>query len=145
MPVYNQGNFEPKNPQKYIGSFPIIFRSAWELTLMNVCDEHPNILQWASESIKIPYQDPLTGKQRTYIPDFFIVYLDKNGQTHGEIIEIKPLSQSVVEAVRSKRDAAALIYNQAKWTAAEDWCRRNGLRFRIMTENQLYRQAAGRK
>lgn len=145
MPAYNQGIFQPKNPDKYIGSGAITYRSAWELTLMNVCDEHPNIIQWASESIKIPYQDPLTGKMRIYIPDFFIVYLDKNGQTHGEIVEIKPLSQSVVEAVRSKRDAAALMYNEAKWAAANDYCRQNGLRFRIMTEQQLYRQAGGRK
>ena len=145
MPAYNQGKFEPTNPDKYIGKLPIVFRSAWELTLMNVCDQHPNIIQWASESIKIQYQDPLDPVQiRTYIPDFFIVYVDKNGQTMGELVEIKPLSQSLDEAVRSKKDAIALMYNKAKWAAAQEYCHRNGLRFRVMTENQLYRQAGGK-
>jgi hypothetical protein len=144
MAGYNQGAFQPRSPEKYVGTYPITFRSAWELTFMNLCDNHPNILNWASESIKIPYQHPLTGRMHQYIPDFYIIYLDKAGQTHGEIIEIKPLSQSVVEAVRSKRDAAALLVNQAKWAAAHAWCRQQGLKFRVMTENQLYRQAGGK-
>lgn len=144
MTRYNQGQFRPNNSEKYVGSYPITFRSAWELTFMNLCDNHPNIIQWASESIKIPYQHPETTRIHTYIPDFFIIYLDKNGTTHGELIEIKPLSQSIDEAVRTKRDARALMINKAKWAAANDWCRRNGLKFRVMTENQLYRKASGR-
>lgn len=141
---YNQGVFQPKNPDKYVGTLPITYRSAWELTFMNLCDMHPYVQQWASESIKIPYQHPLTGKWHQYIPDFFIVFVDKNGKKHGEIIEIKPLSQSIPEAARSKRDQEALLINQAKWAAATEWCRRQGLRFRVMTEQQLYRTASGK-
>lgn len=140
MAFYNQGVFQPKNPSKYVGTFPITFRSAWELTFMNTCDQHPNVIQWASESIKIPYQDPMTGKWRQYIPDFLIVYVDKNGKKHGEIIEIKPLSQTLAEKAKSKRDREALVLNQAKWAAAQAFCRRQGLTFRVMTEAQLYRQ-----
>ena len=144
MARYNQGQFRPKNSDKYIGSHPITYRSAWELTFMNLCDNHPNIIQWASESIQIKYQHPETTRWHTYIPDFFIVYIDKNGNTHGELIEIKPLSQSLDEAVRTKRDARTLAVNKAKWAAANDWCRRNGLKFRVMTEQQLYKSAPGR-
>lgn len=145
MAGFNQGAFLPKNPDKYVGSGPITYRSSWELTFMNVCDQHPNIMQWASESIKIQYQDPFTpGKIRTYIPDFFILYVDKNGGKHAEIIEIKPLSQALPEAARSKKDQEAVILNDAKWRAAYEWCRRNGMTFRIMTEKQLYRSAGGK-
>jgi hypothetical protein len=44
---------------------------------MRLCDEHPNVYQWASEAIKIPYRHPITGKYTIYVPDFFIVYMDK--------------------------------------------------------------------
>ena len=106
---------------------------------MNVCDTHPNIVQWASESLKIPYEDPFTGKIRNYIPDFFIVYVDKQGLLHREIIEIKPLSQSIEEAAKSKKDLEAIMLNEAKWTAAYAWCKSQNIKFRIMTEQQLYK------
>lgn len=144
MASYNQGTFEPENPEKYVGTYPITYRSSWELTFMNLCDKHPYVEQWASESIKIQYQDPFTGKIRNYIPDFFIIYTDKVGGRHGEIIEIKPLSQSIPEAARSKKDQEAVMLNEAKWEAAYAWCKANGIKFRIMTERQLYRQAGGR-
>lgn len=144
MAYYNQGSFEPKNPEKYVGTFPITYRSSWELTFMNLCDQHPYVEQWASESLKIQYQDPFTGKIRNYIPDFFILYTDKNGGKHAEVIEIKPLSQSIPEAARTQKDLDAITLNEAKWEAAYNWCRSNGVKFRIMTEKQLYRQAGGR-
>jgi hypothetical protein len=111
---------------------------------MNLCDKHPNVLQWASESIKIPYQHPLTGKWHQYIPDFFIIFLDKAGKKHGEIIEIKPMSQSSAATAKTKRDQEAWLINQAKWTAAIAWCKKQGLHFRVMTEAQLYRSATGK-
>ena len=140
MSKYNQGEFQPKNPQKYVGTFPITYRSSWELTFMNTCDAHPNIIQWASESIKIPYKNPLTGMQSVYIPDFFVTYMDKNGSTHAELIEIKPISQSLMEQAKSRKDKLSVALNTAKWMAAEAWCRRFRIKFRVMTENQLYRQ-----
>lgn len=145
MAFYNQGVFQPTDPDKYVGTYPITYRSAWELTFMNLCDKHPYILQWASESLKIPYQDPMTGKLRTYIPDFLILYvIPSTGAKHFELIEIKPLSQSIPEAARSKKDQEALMLNEAKWAAAKAWCRANGATFRVLTEHQLYRQAGGK-
>lgn len=138
MGKFNQGVFKPANPSKYIGTHPVIYRSAWELTFMNVCDKHPNIIQWASESIEIPYQHPVTGKWHRYIPDFIVMYADRNGHKHGELIEIKPASQALAERARSKRDKEALLVNMAKWKAAEVFCKQKGLRFRVMTEHDLY-------
>ena len=137
---YHSDVFQPKNPNKYVGTFPIVYRSAWELTFMNVCDQHPNILQWASESIQIPYQHPLTGRWHRYIPDFLILYTDKDGKRHGELVEIKPASQAILERARSKRDKEAFIINSAKWKAAEAFCAQKSLKFRVMTEYDLYRK-----
>ena len=78
---FSQGVYQPLNPSKYIGKkkYPT-YRSGWELTIMRFFDNHPSVQFWSSESEKIPYYNPLTGKQTIYIPDFFIVYIDSNGK-----------------------------------------------------------------
>ena len=139
MAYYNQGIFQPVNKDKYVGSGPITYRSAWELTFMTVCDKHPNIIAWASESLQIPYQNPLTARWHRYIPDFFIQYMDKDGKVHCEVIEIKPMNQSVMEMAKTRKAQEIVLINHAKWKAAVAWCHQNGYRFRIMTAEQLYR------
>lgn len=120
--AFMQGIFKPKNPTKYVGTFPIVYRSGWELTMMQTCDNHPNILQWASESIQIPYINPLKGRWARYIPDFFIVYVDKDGKKHLELIEVKPMSQTFEDLARTDQEKEAFIVNKAKWAAAREYC-----------------------
>ena len=72
MSKYAQGQFQIRNPEKYVGKKTPTYRSGWEFVFMQFCDNNDNILQWASESISIPYRNPLTGKNTIYIPDFFI-------------------------------------------------------------------------
>ena len=110
MAKFQQGVFVPKNPDKYIGKHAPRYRSGWELTFMRMCDSHPGILGWASESHRIPYLNPLTGKATTYVPDFFIVYNDKNGKKHAELIEVKP-SKQIMGNARSKNDQMAAVVN----------------------------------
>ena len=74
---FSQGVYHIKNPEKYIGHGSPRYRSSWEFTFMMFCDNNPSVQQWASESIKIPYRDPLTGKPTVYVPDFLISYIDK--------------------------------------------------------------------
>lgn len=140
MVKYNQGNFVPKNPEKLIGNARPTWRSSWELAMMNFLDSHPSVIQWASESIKIPYTNPLTGRRSQYVPDFLILYMDKAGKQHAELVEVKPKKEALVENAKSKRDKAFLILNTAKWGAAMAYCRKNGLVFRIITEDQLFYQ-----
>jgi len=105
---------------------------------MQFCDSNPNVLNWASESIQIPYRNPFTGKQTVYIPDFFIVYEDKNKQKHAELIEIKPRSQTLMEKAKSNNDKAAVILNNHKWAAAKHFCDSRGIIFRIINEQQIF-------
>lgn len=106
--------------------------------MMTFLDSHPSVIQWASESIKIPYVNPLTGKKSQYVPDFLVLYKDKNGKQHAELVEVKPKKEAMLENAKSKRDKAFLIVNQAKWQAALLWCKKSGVVFRLITEDELF-------
>lgn len=139
MSKFAQGIFEVKNPQKYVGKGKPRYRSGWEWTFMQFCDNNDSILQWASESVAIPYRNPITGKMTQYIPDFLVQYRTKNNTVVTELIEIKPKKQSVIESKASQRDKAIVAVNYAKWDAAQKWARRNGLVFRVITEDDIFR------
>ena len=144
MSRFAQGKFNLKNPEKYVGSKTPTYRSGWEFTFMKFCDEHPAIAQWASEAVRIPYRNPLSGKQTIYVPDFFIVYNDRVGKQRVELIEVKPENQTIKEKLgRSKQNQAHWVVNQAKWEAARAWCKQKGIIFRIVTEKDIFHQ--GRK
>ena len=145
MPKFAQGKFNPKNPDKYVGNKTPTYRSGWEFAFMRFCDEHPAVSQWASEAIKIPYRNPLTGKYTVYVPDFFIAYANKKGKAKVEIIEVKPAKQAYREQVgRSQHNQAHYIVNQAKWEAARAYCKQKGITFRIVTENDIFHQGKPR-
>lgn len=144
MSKYAQGKFQIKNAEKYVGKKQPTYRSAWEFVFMNFCDNNPNILQWASEAVHINYRNPLTGKNTIYVPDFLIIYIDKNGKKHGDVIEVKPKKETAMENARSARDQAFVLLNMAKWEAARAWCKNQGLNFRVVTEDQLFHQGKGK-
>lgn len=131
--------YKIKNPQKYIGTKNPLYRSSWEMTFMMFCDNNPSIQEWASEPVRIPYRDPLTGKSTVYVPDFLISYIDKNQQKHVELIEIKPKNQTFLENVgKDQYDQAQYIKNQAKWAAANQWCKKQGIKFRVISSSDIF-------
>lgn len=139
MANFAQGIFVPKNPHKYVGSHRPKYRSGWEFTFMQFCDNNNSVLKWASEAIKIPYRHPLTGKMTNYIPDFFILYQNKSGQQIAEMVEIKPKKQSLIESRKaSAQDRMVVAVNHAKWAAAKAYCKGAGLTFRVITEDDLF-------
>ena len=81
-----------------------------------------------------------------YVPDFFIQYQDANGKRRTELVEIKPSAQSTMEgAGRSKRNQLNVVVNNAKWQAATAWCKQKRIRFRVITENDLFHQGGNRR
>lgn len=138
MSKYAQGKYQIKNPEKYVGRKTPTYRSSWEFTFCAFCDNNPAVIQWASEPFMIPYRNPLTGRNTIYVPDFMMVYIDKNQQKHAEVVEVKPLKETSFDTARSTRDKAAVALNLAKWTAAKAFCEAHGLRFRIVTEGDIY-------
>lgn len=145
MKPYAQGEYKIKNRQKFVGSSAPRYRSSWEMAFMRMCDDHPNVLKWASENVKIPYMNPITGKWSNYVPDFMIQYVDKDGKQHVELIEIKPSSQTTLENARGVNDKLSVAVNAAKWTAAQEWCARKGIRFKVINEQHIFHTNKKRK
>ena len=68
-----KGKYHPTNRKKYRGDVNnIIYRSLWERKFMVYCDTNPDITEWGSEEIVIPYMSPLDRKRHRYFPDFYI-------------------------------------------------------------------------
>lgn len=138
---YRQGVFVPKNADKFVGT-KAIYRSGLELKFMRFCDNNPNVIKWGSENVVIPYISPLDGRAHRYFVDNFVII--KEGEKIGKyLIEIKPSKQTQPPQTKYKK-REHLIYeqsmyavNQAKWTAAREFCKKKGLQFLILTEKDL--------
>ena len=139
MSKWAQGVYQVINPKKYVGQGMPRYRSGWEHSFMRFCDTNDNIMQWASESIRIPYLHPLTGKMTTYVPDFLITYKTRDNTLRAELIEIKPKGQSAITEGQKPKDRAVVAVNYAKWDAATKWCRNQGLTFRVITEDDMFK------
>lgn len=135
---FHQGFYKVKNEQKYVGNRSPRYRSGWELTFMRMCDNHPSVIQWASEPVRIPYRHPFTGKMSMYVPDFMMVYVNKAGKKIAEMVEIKPKKQTTLESIKSQQDKVNYLVNRAKWLAAGEWAKRKGIRFRVLNEDSIY-------
>jgi len=139
-----KGKYQPSYPKKYKGDHTnIVYRSLWERKFMVYCDKNENILEWGSEEIVVPYRSPVDNRYHRYFPDFYIKYKDNNGKIKKSIIEIKPYKQCIEPKVQ-KRKTKGYIYevveyakNQAKWSAAKEWCLDRGYEFKVLTENEL--------
>jgi len=140
---YRQGIYQVQNKEKYRGSFPILYRSSWECKAMRFFDLNPNILSWGSESVVIPYQNPLTGRVSRYFVDFNVTMRDKSGELKKYLIEVKPYAQTIPPVQKNRktkslmRQQAEYVKNQAKWHAAEQWSQKHNQTFVILTEKQL--------
>ena len=110
---------------------------------MMYCDLNENIIEWGSEEIALPYRSPLDNKIHRYFPDFYIKVKENNGSIKRYLIEIKPKKQTVEPKVQ-KRKTKSYIYevteyakNQAKWRAAEEFCKDRMWEFKVLTEDEL--------
>ena len=73
------------------------------------------------------------------MPDFFIVYQDKEGRKHAEMVEVKPMSQTSMESAgKSMAKKKQVVINMAKWEAANAYAKQRKIRFRVVSEEQLF-------
>ena len=141
---YNKSKYKPQYPNKYKGDpTNIICRSSWERKFARYCDLNENVLEWQSEEFCIPYRSPIDNRVHRYFPDFFIKYRDSNGKIKSSLIEVKPLKQTTPPP-KPKRQTKGYIHevyeyakNQAKWKAAEEFCKDRMWEFRVLTEEDL--------
>jgi hypothetical protein len=143
---YKQGFFRPKHPEKYKGDADnIVYRSGWERRVMQWCDTNKNVIKWSSEEVIIPYISPVDNRPHRYFVDFYVEALDNNGNKQVYLLEVKPKAQTI-EPIPQKRKTKKYItevvtwgINQAKWKAAEEFCKDRGWTFRTITESDLFK------
>jgi hypothetical protein len=136
--------WKPKNPQKYLGDYNNIWaRSSWEVRVMNWFDRNPDVIEWGSEELIIPYISPVDGRPHRYFPDFFVKVKTKEGKVKTMIVEVKP-DRETKEPKQKQRITKQYIQevvtygvNQAKWKYAEEYCLDRGWEFKILTEKHL--------
>jgi len=143
----NKPKFTPKYPEKYIGDHTaIIIRSSWELRVFQFCDSNYNVVRWGSEEIAIPYMKPFPGgmKPARYYPDLYVEYIDREGKLNRELIEVKPEKFTKASRARNSTTKAfentQYVVNMAKFTAADNWCKRNGITFKVLSEKSIFRK-----
>ena len=144
---YKQGFFKPQNPKKYMGDpTNIVFRSGWEKRVMDWADTQPSVLRWCSEEVIIPYKSPVDNKWHRYFVDFFIEAKGRDGVVRKILIEVKPKAQTQEPQVKTRKtkryitEVVTYGINQAKWKAAEEYCKDKGWEFLILTEEQLFKK-----
>lgn len=143
--------YYPVNWQKFSGKTGFaVCRSSYESAFCKWADSTSTVVKWSSEDIKVQYQDPITPfdskgrpKYRTYYPDF-VIQTDK-----GEVflIEVKPKKQTMPPVITESKSRKTIniekktwLVNQAKWKSAQNYCNRMGWKFKIITEDQLFRR-----
>lgn len=153
MTKYHQiKDFYPhlKNPQKYKGTRPITLRSGWEITLAKRLDKNKAIIKWSSESVIIPYYNPIKGRMARYFMDFHIYYKTKDGKIKEEIWEVKPFKQTQPPKTQKRKtkkyikECATYVVNDMKWKATKKWIeslRSKGrdISFKIITEKDIFK------
>lgn len=140
-----KGPFRPKNPEKYKGDpTNIVYRSRWELIVMQKLDAHPDVLEWSSEEINIRYRSPLDNRIHRYFPDFYMKRRGQDGKIESFLIEVKPKAQTKPPKVQNGKPTKRYInevatwgINSAKWAAAEEFCKDRGWTFMKITEDDL--------
>lgn len=144
---FNQGYFNPKHPEKYIGPAPIIYRSSWERKFMIWCDENDKVLRWSSEPVEIKYWFRKDNKAHKYYPDFYFKQLQPDDSTKEYLVEIKPKSQIQKPKPPKKNSRKALesyrflaeqyVKNTDKYIAAREYCENRGWHFIVLTEDTI--------
>lgn len=139
---FKQGFFYPRNLDKFVSKEnKAIYRSGLELEYFRILDKNPNVVKWGSEEVVVPYF--FDGKWHKYYVDLFVVF--KFGESVKKyFIELKPYSQTIEPKVSKRKKQMSILYeahqwakNQAKWKAAQDYAKKNGWEFHILTEKDL--------
>lgn len=139
-----KSKYKPSFPEKYQGdSNNIICRSSWERKFAYWCDHNESVISWASEEFCIPYISPVDRKVHRYYPDYIIKIKESDGKIKTYVIEVKPKRQTVAPKVPKRKtkswlyEAKTYAVNQAKWKAAEEFCKDRMIEFKIITEDNL--------
>ena len=134
-----KGRYKVINPHKYKGDASnVIYRSMWERHCFRWLDNNPQIKEWSSEEVVIPYFFDVDKSYHRYFVD--LKYVTNEGVTF--LIEIKPDKETKVPTGQRKTkryitEAVTYVKNQCKWKAASEYAKDHGWHFQIWTEHTL--------
>ena len=135
-----KGKYTVKNRKKYAGDpDKVVYRSHWERQAFRWAESQPNIVEWGSEEVVIPYVCATDNKVHRYFIDMY--FKTKDGKKY--LIEIKPKSQTAPPKKPKRQtkkylsESLTFIKNQSKWKAATEFAQDNGAIFQIWTEETL--------
>ena len=135
-----KGKWKPRNIKKYRGDpNSITYRSLWERNTFRWMDSNPDIVEWNSEEVIIPYRCETDKRVHRYFVDIY--YKDKTGATY--LIEIKPKKETRIPKKPTRKtkryltEAMTYVKNQSKWKAAVEFCANRGWHFEIWHEDIL--------
>lgn len=151
----NKGYYEIINKEKYYpsGKAPI-FKSTWEAQVFRGLDINANVLAWGYEPLEIYYYSPKYLRYTVYYPDILCHIRMEGGAERKYLIEIKPAKFTVMPKKpvpptsndakkweRYRKGLASFQYNMkdymvnmAKWEAAQVWCSKNNVIWKILNE-----------
>ena len=107
------------------------------------CDKNASVLEWGSETVVIPYKSPVDNKFHRYFVDFYVKIKNKDNKIVKYLVEIKPDKFTKPPQIPKKQTKKFIqeVFqygtNQAKWKAADEFCQDRGMKFLILTENDL--------
>ena len=135
---YHQGYYKCRNPDKLIGHDVPMYRSGIELEFMKFCDTNSKVIRWGSESVVVPYFDPVKKTNRQYFTDNYVEILEGD-IIKKYLIELKCHKETQKPDPRSKKKKATLVLeqstwltNNAKWRSAIKFCEKNGMQFLLL-------------
>ncbi len=161
---YNSGLYIPQNKNKVLKlneKGGLYYRSSWEKKIMIYLDMKDEIVMWSAEGVEIPYASDEYDRNaqmvktviRRYYPDFYYKIKASDGSIKEVIAEVKPMKEvKDVEMFNEGRWAIPtnlnskklknLEYqfkmaqkNSSKWKAMEEFSKKKGMKFIIITED----------
>lgn len=138
-----KGRYKPSNPSKYVGDIDnVVYRSGWERHVMKWCDNNPDVEQWMSEELIIPYICETDKKPHRYFMDFVIKY--RSGRV--TLVEVKPEKETKrPERTQGKSrqrllsEGLTYVKNQSKWKACIRIRKGSGIPLRDLDRERTHR------
>lgn len=140
---FKQGIYKPIYPRKCTNAGQIQYRSWLERNFMVWCDKNVNVIEWGSENVIIPYISPIDNRVHRYFVDAYIK-LQERDKIRKYLVEIKPYKQTLPPTESKRKKESTVIYehatwaiNNAKWEAARQFAQKHGMKFIIITDEDL--------
>lgn len=121
----------------------IQYKSSLELKAMRYCDYNKHVVKWSVEPFHIKYVKPTDGKIHRYYIDVYIEFSSGDKflievKSKGETTQPKkPKKLNEKSMANYQRALQTYAVNKAKWIAAEKFASDQGMRFTILTEDEL--------